>query len=83
MNTPVIKIENLSKQYRLGIVGTKTLSHDLNRWWAMNVRGKEDPNLAIGETNFRSIKGESDFIWALKDINLDIEQGDVVGIIGL
>ena len=83
MNTPVIKIENLSKQYRLGIVGTKTLSHDLNRWWAMNVRGKEDPNLAIGETNFRSIKGESDFIWALKDINLDIEQGDVVGIIGM
>ena len=44
-----VKIENLSKQYRLGTVSTRTLSHDLNRWWTMNIRGKDDPYLKIGE----------------------------------
>lgn len=77
-----IKIENLSKQYRLGVVGTGTLSHDLKRWWVINVRGKEDPYLKIGETNDRATKGNSDYVWALKDINIDIKEGDVVGIIG-
>jgi lipopolysaccharide transport system ATP-binding protein len=46
-----IKNHNLSKQYRLGLVGTGTLSHDLKRWWTMNVQGKEDPYLKIGATN--------------------------------
>ncbi|MDR2835936.1 MAG: ATP-binding cassette domain-containing protein, partial [Bacteroidales bacterium] len=77
-----IKIENLSKQYRLGLVGTGTLSHDLNRWFTMNILRKEDPFLKIGETNDRSHKGESKYVWALKDINLEIEKGDIVGIIG-
>ena len=77
-----IEFDHVGKQYRLGLVSTGTFSHDLNRWWTMNVRHKEDPNLKIGETNDRSHKGESNYVWALKDINFSVEQGDVVGIIG-
>lgn len=78
---PIIKIENLSKQYRLGIVSTGTLTNDLKRWW-YKIRGKEDPFLKIGETNERSTKGESDYVWALKDINLEVMPGEILGIIG-
>lgn len=77
-----IEIENVSKQYRLGLVSTGTIAHDLNRWWTVNVLRKEDPYLKIGETNDRSTKGSSEYVWALKDINFSVEQGDVVGIIG-
>lgn len=77
-----IEFENVSKQYRLGLVSTGTISHDLNRWWTMNILRKEDPYLKIGETNDRSTKGNSEYVWALKDINFSVEQGDVVGIIG-
>ena len=77
-----IEFENVSKQYRLGLVSSGTISHDLNRWWTMRVLHKEDPYLKIGETNDRSKKGLSEYVWALKDINFNVEQGDVVGIIG-
>lgn len=76
-----LKAENISKQYRLGEVGTGTLSHDLNRFWH-KLRGKEDPYLRIGEANDRTSKGNSDYVWSLRDINFEIEQGDAIGIIG-
>ena len=77
-----IEFNHVSKQYRLGQVGTNTLAHDLRRFWITSVLGKEDPYLKIGETNDRTSKGESQYVWALRDIDFKVEQGDVVGIIG-
>ena len=79
---PVIRFENVGKLYRLGTVGTGTISHDLRRWWITSVMHKEDPYLKIGETNDRSTKGSSDYVYALKDINFEVQEGDVLGIIG-
>lgn len=77
-----IEFNHVGKQYRLGLVSTKTLSHDLNRWWQTAVLKKEDPYLKIGETNDRATFGNSEYVWALQDIDFKVEQGDVVGIIG-
>lgn len=82
MNDIAIQFDHVGKLYKLGLVGTGTLSHDLNRWWKTTVLRQEDPYLKIGETNDRSKKGSSDYVWALKDITFDVHQGDVVGIIG-
>lgn len=104
--TVAIRIENVSKLYRLGTVGTGTISHDINRWWHL-IRGKEDPYAKIGQVNDRTKKlGASEapeagakssrkalvkrlglvagpeYVWALKDINLEVNQGEILGIIG-
>lgn len=77
-----IKVEYLSKIYRLGEIGTGTISQDVHRWFTTKVMGQEDPFLKIGQSNDRTTKGESDVVYSLQDINFEIEQGDVVGIIG-
>ena len=82
MSKPVIQVENLSKAYQIGQIGTGTISRDLERFVTTKILGKEDPFLKIGETNDRSKKGDSDIVWSLKDINFQVNQGDAIGIIG-
>ena len=81
LNMKVIQVENLSKTYDLGLVGTGTLSKDLNRTWA-KLRGKPDPYATLAELNDRTQKSENGTVYALKDINFSVEQGEVLGIIG-
>ena len=82
MSNTAIKVEDLSKIYRLGEIGTGTISRDMERWFKTKVLKQEDPFLKIGETNDRTNKGKSDIVYSLQDINFEIQQGDAVGIIG-
>ena len=82
-NNIAIEFEHVSKQYRLGLVSTKTLSHDIRRFWITNVLGKEDPYLKIGETNDRASKGTSEYVWALRDIDFKVDQGQNLTVLFL
>ncbi len=77
----VIQLENISKLYRLGTISSGTVRDDFSRWWA-KINKKDDPFQKIGERNIQNKSGKSDRIWALKDINLEVREGDVLGIIG-
>ncbi|MDC3133213.1 ABC transporter ATP-binding protein [Bacteroidota bacterium] len=80
-NGIVLKVENLSKIYKIGEIGTGTLSHDINRWWA-KFRGYEDPTSKITQLSQISQAAKSDYLYALKDINFEVKNGQVLGIIG-
>lgn len=82
MSNIAIEFENISKRYRIGTLGTGSLRHDINRWWITKIIGKDDPYLEISETNDRSTPGTSKHVWALRDINLKVNHGEVLGIIG-
>jgi lipopolysaccharide transport system ATP-binding protein len=81
MSETVIQVRDLSKQYRLGQIGTGSLAHDVNRWW-YQIRGKEDPYLKVGEENDRTTGASSDYVWALRNIDFNVKHGEVGGIIG-
>lgn len=81
MSDVALKIENVSKLYRLGLVSTGTFIHDFQRWMH-RIQGKEDPFMKVGQVNDRTKKAEGDFVWALKDIDFEVKKGETLGVIG-
>lgn len=81
MSEIVIKVENISKLYRLGIISHNTLYQDIQSKWA-RIRGAEDPNTQIDQLNSGLKNNECECFWALKNISFDVRKGEILGIIG-
>lgn len=81
MSEVVIDCENVSKLYRLGEVNFSSLKDDISRMWA-SLTGADDPALLMAEENDRSQKNQSDYVWALKNINFKVNHGEVLGLVG-
>src|SRR5689334_6166911 len=81
MSDTVVRVEGLSKQYRLGQIGGTTLREDFSRSWA-RLRGQPDPTLKLTETNDRIRQGRGDYVWGLRDVSFEVRRGEAFGIVG-
>lgn len=81
MAETVLEVRDVSKLYRLGEVGTGTLVHDLNRWWS-RLRGGDDPESIVGQINRRDQAPSGEYVWALQNVNFEVQQGEILGILG-